>query len=412
VLCVNRVSLTVLCSGELDVPICPASIDWVCGELLMTLDSTVYFTTSFSECAEEVQWKRRAASGNDSLLAVVDCACSAGGDAQAEEDVGAINSTSHPGVLLPLFLGQWIIYLARQYHKNQSNSAKMQLQRLIRALTATVCGADVAGGSAEAEGSVGKASTFKSLSAVKWVLRVFSFEAVQECLMYGDSPICCIGQAALVAVTAFIKEKFFTMSRIITVQVYAGLVPLLLCTRHADLTDLTEIGMDLCARKSEQLRVFMDMMSTVGLHNILSSQKGWRLLKLALLETIALRDASSDIGTGPSVFELVSVRSMHASYTAVWMGIVGGSDKNTTSDAAVISDVAGASAVCKQMFQSAGRLYTSSYISVEEQWRVLWFLRGATSFLCGVFNAATTSSDARIGSATEWVYQQDYSGNI
>lgn len=200
------------------------------------------------------------------------------------------------------------------------------------------------------------------------------------------------------------------MSRIITVQVYAGLVPLLLCTRHSD----TAAGMgnivDPCARKVEQLRAFMDMMSTVGLHNVLTSQKGWRLLKLAMLETILLCDNTSAASTGPSSFELVCDRPMNSSYAAVWMGIVGGIEKNTASDAAVVCELAGAEEVCKMMFQLAGRLYSSSYMSVDEQWRVVWFLRGTTSFLCSVFNAVPSEDEILRGCSSDWVYQHDYTG--
>lgn len=182
----------------------------------MTLDSTVYFTTAFSEFPEEILWKQRVASGDISVLApaISSCDAAGGGETGSDDSVanGIINSSSHPGVLLPLFLGQWILDLAHQYRKCQSRLAQTQLERLIQAITSTVCGSSTEGFECNAgSGSAIKATTFKSLSAVKWVLRVFSFEAVQNCLMDNDSPICNIGRSALSAVTMFIKVSVHEM---------------------------------------------------------------------------------------------------------------------------------------------------------------------------------------------------------
>ena len=208
------------------------------------------------------------------------------------------------------------------------------------------------------------------------------------------------------------QEKFFSMSKIVTAQVYAGLVPLLLCTRHDKPKDENKEGTnsDCSEMKANRIHVFMDMLSAVSLSNVLSTQKGWRLLKGALVDAIGVE--SSDSVESRNVFEVLCKRPKHSSDLAVWMGIVGvpqDSDCARYNDT-IRTDLMAAKILCDNLFSSASHIYSSTYISVETQWQVLWFLRGITSFLCGVYNVAEVEVKS-VGCDVRWVFQSDYSGN-
>ena len=200
------------CRGKLDIPINHSSIKWVCGELLMTLDNTVYFTTAFSEFPEEIKWK----NSGGKCVEIIESDDTVEGEEEkeegrSEEGGSVINSSSHPGVLLPLFLGRWIIILGERYREDNNCDAKSQMEHLIRAITRTVCGS-VEADCNRGDGDAKTASTFKSLSAVKWVLRVFSFDLVRDSLLHQGNPICSIGQTAVVSITSFIKVKHNTIN--------------------------------------------------------------------------------------------------------------------------------------------------------------------------------------------------------
>lgn len=201
--------------GVLDIPISHASIEWVCGDLLMALDNTAYFTTAFEEFPEEVQWKRTKGTmppGGDTVNAdgSVDNIASVLVDGESSDrEETTINSIAHPGVLLSIFLGNWIIHLANRYRNCGDAEAVVQLEQLLCSITCTVCGrsdstTDNHQRNGCGTGFVAKA-TFKSLSAVKWVLRVFSFEIIQDSLLLDGRPICSIGERAFISITNFIK---------------------------------------------------------------------------------------------------------------------------------------------------------------------------------------------------------------
>jgi hypothetical protein len=113
-------------------------------------------------------------------------------------------SMSHPGILLPLFLGDLIIRLSCASFQCIDDSREKSLGLLEAAITALLrsLSGDLHLLRSEAAES---RSGFKSLSAVKWIFRLFSFPVIQLCLIRNSNRLITIGEQGVKAMLSFLK---------------------------------------------------------------------------------------------------------------------------------------------------------------------------------------------------------------
>ena len=172
------------------------SIAWVCRELLPLVDTVNFFSAYFIPPGLHIEC-------TDSMDAI-----------SADYK---INALAHPGILMPAFLGRLLKSLAA---KDQATTEQESLvQALICSLVHAVCGEN----------------GLHSLSATKWILRVFAEPSILPLIPQ------CLGPVEVREISTFLRGRLACSNGVVREHVLQGLLPLFLGGLDPSTVSLTDL---------------------------------------------------------------------------------------------------------------------------------------------------------------------------
>jgi tRNA G18 (ribose-2'-O)-methylase SpoU len=204
------------------------SIAWVCGELLPLVDTVNFFSAYFIPPGLHI-------GCTDNMDTI--------------SDHYKINALAHPGILMPAFLGRLLKSLAV---KDQATTEQESLvQVLICSVVHAVCGEN----------------GLHSLSATKWILRVFAEPSILPLIPR------CLGPVEVREISAFLRGRLACSNGVVREHVLQGLLPLFLGGLDPSTVPLTD------------LLLMVTSGSCFGLDKIISNSEFFSLLQGVVLES-------------------------------------------------------------------------------------------------------------------------------
>jgi hypothetical protein len=373
----------------LQLPINDESITWVCGEFLRSLDDPIYFTTQWTEYSHETTW----VESKREIDLLDENQSNPHLDLQIDDTPGCTQSftLSNPGILFPIFISNWIIFLSHRCHLNPSPYDTLpecqQLNLLVNTFISTVCG----------ESSLNPLtshSKFSSLCAIKWLFRVFSYPFIQRAFLFSGTSICTIGSLGVRKLITFVREKFSSMSQILTWQIYQGLIPFLLCMNYNDPTLESSSSVSL----PPSLLSFFDIFQEFGLRSILQSHQCWDLLVTSITNSLSSSSLKFSLND-----------STDARHLPILIGLIG-SFESSIDQELFVDQMNLITELTQQHFRLAQSLYSTPYLDPTQQWSTLCFMDSVSSVLCSLINLE--HSAVAEGSLLHVIYEDSYRGNL
>jgi tRNA G18 (ribose-2'-O)-methylase SpoU len=299
------------------------SIAWVCGELLPLVDTVNFFSAYFIPPGLHI------------------------GCADSIDTISAsykINALAHPGILMPAFFGRLLKSLAV---KDQATTEPGSLvQGLICSVVHAVCGEN----------------GLHSLSATKWILRVFAEPSILPLIPR------CLGPVEVREISAFLRGRLACSNGVVREHVLQGLLPLFLG------------GLDPCTVSLTDLLLMVTSGSCFSLDKIISNSEFFSLLQGVVLKSCCA--AAGGKGPGCPLIEVdgylvaiacaiasdqLSVQSEESKDLSKGEGLSG------QTPAGVMSTL---NALSESNLALISQLYRAPFLEREAQLKALRFLSG------------------------------------
>lgn len=298
------------------------SIAWVCEELLPLVDTVNFFSAYFIPPGLHI------------------------GCTDSMDTISAdykINALAHPGILMPAFLGRLLKSLAA---KNQvtSTEQKSLVQVLVCSIVHAVCGVN----------------GLHSLSATKWILRVFAEPSILPLIPR------CLGPVEVREISSFLGGRLACSNGVVREHVVQGLLPLFLG------------ALDPCTVSLTDLMLMVTSGSCFGLDKIISNSEYFSLLQGVVLKSCCA--AAGGEGPGSSLVDvdghlLAIAYAIAANQRAVQSELSNG-DRESSSGQTTASAMSTLKALSVSNLTLISQLYRAPFLGREAQLKALRFLSG------------------------------------
>ena len=323
------------------------SIHWLCTELLPLVDSVNFFSAYFIPQGENV-------------------GCGEGSKALCQDS--KINFLAHPGILMPSYLARYIKCLALK-DGSAGDVSESLVAYLIRSLIHALCGEN----------------GLHSLSAVKWILRVFSEPSILPLIPR------CLGLLEMRVIGTFLRGRLACSNGVVREHVLEGFVPLFLK------------GIDSATVSLSNLLLMVTDVHCFGLERVVMNSENFALFKevvcagcnAAMIGQIAGYDMN-DIDSHLLAIAF-TVASDHTSQAEELR-----CQNSPNIDDRVLKTL---EAQCNAYQEVLLSLYRTPFINIETQLKALLFLSGVTKTMSIAYNVGRLrQSSSNTTSAQRVIY--------
>ena len=317
------------------------SIHWLCTELLPLVDTVNFFSAYFIPQGENV-------------------GCEEGSKALCHDS--KINFLAHPGILMPSYLARFIKCLALK-DGSKGDVSEYLVAYLIRSLIHALCGE----------------SGLHSLSAVKWILRVFSEPSILLLLPR------CLGLFEMRVIGTFLRGRLACSNGVVREHVLEGFVPLFLKSIDSSTVSLSN------------LLLMVTDVHCFGLERIVMNSENFALFR----EVVCAGCNAAMIGQIAGN----DLKDIDSHLLAIAFTVTSKAEELLCQNSADIDDrvLHTLEAQCNTYQEVLFSLYRTPFINIETQLKALLFLSGVTKTMSIAYNvgrirqsSSTTTSAQRV----------------
>ena len=322
------------------------SIHWLCTELLPLVDTVNFFSAYFIPQGENV-------------------GCEEGSKALCQDS--KINFLAHPGILMPSYLARFFKCLALK-DGSKGDVSESLVPYLIRSLIHALCGEN----------------GLHSLSAVKWILRVFSEPSILSLIPR------CLGLLEMRVIGTFLRGRLACSNGVVREHVLEGFVPLFLK------------GIDSTTVSLSNLLLMVTDVHCFGLERIVMNSGNFALFRDVVCAgcnaTMIGQIAGNDLNDIDSHLLAIAftVASDHTDKAEELQ------DQSSTSiDDRVLNTL---EAQCNEYQEVLFCLYRTPFFNIETQLKALLFLSGVTKTMSIAYNVGRLRQSSNTTSAQRIIY--------
>jgi hypothetical protein len=346
---IRRVALYKIFSGQVPVVVNAETISWLCQELLADwVDSITYFSAYFIGPGQDLGChaavRSIAASQNTDSVLQFPADLQLSINEKIMSCSSGLNPATSPGVLLPSYLAA-MFAVCQIADKDDSRLASCLVQSLLQCFCRP-------GGVA-------------SLSAVKWILRVFCEDSVQPMIPR------CLDYSRLHDLKHYISSKLLASNGVVKAQIFQSLTPLLFCAfSSAGVVDNTFTTSTAVICNRNVCIMVQIIVEQIGLDAVISHHGHLRLLKTALLEF-----NNSANGARQSSVTQVSIERDQYFNEWYYYGIAASAlpDPDVVTDTA---DLGSLRYMSRAAMSNVSKLYSSPYLPADTVIASLGFAAG------------------------------------